>query len=90
MTTFITEGGFIGNIVNGLTGISGSLFLSLMMILLILIVIALALNIPAPIIAIIYLPLMITATAFIGDFLAMLGCSLIMLGFVIADVLFPR
>jgi hypothetical protein len=92
MTTpiFISDGGLIGNIVEGLMGITGSLFLSLMVIMILLIVVALAMNIPVEIIAIIYLPIMIVLAAYVGDFKAMFGCILIMAGFILADKLFPR
>lgn len=90
MTTFYSDGGFIGNIIEGLTKITGSLFLTLMIILIILIVIALALNIPSEIITIIYLPIIIVMAAYVGDFKALFGLILIIAGFIIADKLFPR
>ena len=89
-TTFISDGGLIGNIVQGLTGITGSLFLALLIILILLIVVALALNIPVEIISIIYLPIVIVLAAYVGDFKAMFGCILIIAGFILADKLFPK
>lgn len=89
MVTAFLGTGLINDVVTGLTTLTGSLFLTMMMILIILIVVALAMNIPTIVIAIIYLPLVITMAAFIGDFRAMFGCILILAGFVIAQKLFP-
>jgi hypothetical protein len=82
--------GLINDVVTGLTNMTGSLFLTLMMILIILIVIALAMNIPVTIIAIIYMPIVITMATYVGDFRAMFGCILILAGFIIAEKLFPQ
>jgi hypothetical protein len=90
MTILLPTSGIIGDTLTGLINIAGSPFLALMMILMILIVVALALNIPMEAISVIMLPLIITMTAYTGDFLATAGCVLIYIGFILADKLFPR
>ena len=86
----LPETGIIGNTLQGMIQIAGSPFLALLMIMMILLVVALALSIPIESISIILLPLLITMTAYTGDFLATAGCVLIYLGFILADKLFPR
>lgn len=88
---FINETGTIGVVILGLNNITGSLFLTLFMILIILLVIAVALRIPIEAIAILYLPFLLTITAFVGDFLATLGVALIYLGIILGkNLLSPR
>lgn len=84
---FVNESGLIGQIINGLIGIAGSTFLALLLILMIFIIIGLALSIPTEIIAILYLPLLMTMAAYTGDFVGVTGCFLILLGFFLADKL---
>jgi hypothetical protein len=83
MAVFFNSTETIGTVVIGLTGITGSLFLTLLAILIILIVIALALKIPIEAISIIFLPLLITLTSYTRDFLGCLGILLIYAGFII-------
>lgn len=90
MTILLPITGIIGTTLQGLIDIAGSPFIALMMILIILIVIALALNIPMEALSIIILPLIITMTAYTGDFLATAGIILIYLGFILAEKLFPK
>lgn len=80
---FLNETGFFGTVVIGLNGITGSLFLSLMLIFIILLVFALALRIPIEATGIILLPLLLTLTAYVPDFLSLLGVALIYLGVVL-------
>lgn len=87
---FINTGDWIGQTILGLNTITGSLFMTLLLIFLILIAIAAALTIPITAIAILYLPLMIITTAYVGDFLTMFFMTLILLAFIIADILFPK
>lgn len=82
--------GWIGETITGMINIAGSPFLALMMILMILVVIAIALNIPMMAISILLMPLLITFTAYTGDFLSTAGCVLIYMGFILADKLFPK
>lgn len=84
MTALLNEAGFIGQVIVGLNGITGSLFLTLLVILILLIIAALALRIPLEAISVIYLPLLITLTAYTSEFLALFGCFLIYAGIIIA------
>lgn len=86
----IPTSGWIGQTLTGLIDIAGSTFLAMMMILMLLVVIAIALNIPMEAISIILMPLLITFTAYTGDFLATAGCVMIYMGFILADKLFPK
>jgi hypothetical protein len=85
---FLNETGIIGQAIIGANGITGSLFLTLLLILIIFIILALAMRIPIEATAIIYLPLIITITAYSGDFLATFGVTLIFLGVVLGKNIF--
>ena len=87
---FLQDAGFFGQIINGLTNITGSLFLTLLYILIFFVVIALAMQIPLEWISVIYLPMCISLVAYTSDFLAIFGCLLIYLAFVVAQHLFQR
>lgn len=84
MTALLNEAGFIGQVILGLNGITGSLFLTLLLILIILIVAALALRVPLEAISVIYLPLLITLVAYTSEFLAIFGVLLIYGGIILA------
>lgn len=84
MTELLNEAGFVGQVILGMNDITGSLFLTLFCILVILLVAALALRIPLEAISVLYLPLLITLTAYTSEFLALFGCFLIYAGIIIA------
>jgi hypothetical protein len=90
MTIVIPDTGWIGQVLTGMINIAGSPFLALCMVLMIFLVVCLALNIPIEAISVILLPLLITMTAYTGDFLATAGITLIYMGFILAKYLFPK
>jgi hypothetical protein len=77
MALFLNETGTIGTVIIGLDGITGSLFLTLLAIMIILVILALALRIPLEVTSIIFLPFLITVTAYTREFLAVFGIFLI-------------
>lgn len=80
MVLFINESGVSYQVINGLNGITGSAFLSLLFIVIILFLIAILFRIPIEFTAIFILPLVLTFAAFYGEFVAVTGVLLIYLG----------
>lgn len=87
---FLNQTGYIGQVIIGLDGITGSLFLTLLTILIFFIIIALALRIPLEAISLILLPFLITLVAYTREFLAIFGIFLIYAAILIAKNMFKN
>lgn len=72
------------SVINGLSNITGSLFLSLLMIAVLLMVILLAFGLPVELSAVVVLPLFLVLMAYDATFYRAGGALLIYLGFIIA------
>lgn len=70
-------------LIDGLIGITGSLFLSMLMLVAIFMVLALALRLPLEFTAIFILPILLVTASFTGNIIPVLGVGLIYLGFLL-------
>jgi hypothetical protein len=90
MAGFYTETGIIGQFLSGMNDITGSLFITLMVITIILVLICLALRMPMEASAMVLLPFFFTIASMTGEFKAVMGATLIYLGFIIGKNLIPH
>lgn len=88
MATFINETGLAAQVINGMNGITGSIFLTLLTIALLLMLIAFLFRIPLEFTVLLILPLFLTYSAFYGDFIAVTGALLVYAGILLAKNFF--
>ena len=88
MALFINETGIAADVFNGMNGITGSAFLTLLLIVLLCMMIAFLFRIPIEFTAILVLPMLLTFAAFYSEFLATTGVILIYLGILLAKNFF--
>ena len=88
MVLFINETGIAIDVFNGMNGITGSPFLTLLLIVILVMLIAFLFRIPVEFTVILILPMLLTFAAFYSEFMAVTGVILIYIGILLAKNFF--